>query len=172
MLWSLGLYYQFGSDVPASLQVSEQLLEMAEGLNNGALIMEAHRSIGSALVILGRGAEAIKHLDASAALYAAHGKHSYSTLIGRDCKVMSDCFAALALFALGQAGDAERRMARAMALARELGHPETLIVAGHFAANIHLLRGEVSLVRDRAEEATELADEYGYQLWRAYGLIE
>jgi len=172
MLWSLGLYYQFGRDVPASLQISEKLLELAKGLNDGALVMEAQRSVGAALVILGRCREAIVHLDASAALYSDHGNHRHSLFIGRDCKVMTDSFAAIALWALGDNDAASERMDAAINHARDLRHPETLIVAGHFASNIHYLKGEPSLMYECAKSAMELAEEYGLELWRAYGIIE
>jgi predicted ATPase len=172
MLWSLGLYYQFRAEVQSSLEISDQLLQLAEGLKDGPLIMEAHRAIGAALVVLGRCTEALKHLDEATALYATHRIHRYSVFIGRDCKVACECFAARALWALGYPDRAAERMAGALALARELGHPQTLVVAEHFAAQLHQLRGEVSLVYERAKEAVELADEYGLELWLAYGVIE
>lgn len=172
MLWSLGLYYQFSAELRSSLEISDQLLQLAEGLRDGPLIMEAHRAIGGVLVLLGRCSEALPHLDESAALYDTHRNHRYSVFIGRDCKVICECFAAKALWALGDPDAAAERMTGALALARELGHPQTLVVAGHFAAQLHQLRGEVSLVYERAKEAKELADEYGLELWWAYGEME
>jgi adenylate cyclase len=59
-----------------------------------------------------------------------------------------------------------------LVLARELDHPETLVVAGHVAAQLHQLRGEASLAYERAKEAMELANEYGFSLWVTVGLIE
>ena len=172
MLWSLNLYYQFSGDVRSSLEISDQLLQLAEGLKEGSLIMEAHRAMGAALVVLGRCSEALKHLDQGTALYATHHTHRYSVFIGLDCKVICECFAARALWALGYPDQATERTAAALELARQLRHPQTLVVAGHFAAQLHQLRGEVSLVYERAKEAVELADEYGLELWLAYGLIE
>jgi DNA-binding winged helix-turn-helix (wHTH) protein/predicted ATPase len=172
MLWSLGLYYQFGSSVQRSLEIGEQLLSMAEGLNDGALIMESQRAVGAALVILGRHAEGLTHLDKSTALYEAHRGHAYSDFIGRDCKVMCDSFAAIALWALGDIDAALQRMAIAIEHARTLRRPETMIVACHFAANLAQLQGDVPLVREYAQEAMNLADEYGLELWLAYGVIE
>jgi hypothetical protein len=63
MLWSLNLYYQFSGEVQSSYVLSDQLLELAEDLKDGSLIMGAHRSIGAALVFLGRCSEALEHLD-------------------------------------------------------------------------------------------------------------
>ena len=172
MLWSLNLYYQFGGDLNSSLAICEQLLQLAEGLGDGPLIMEAHRALGAALLVLGRCEEALKNLDEASALYASHGNHGYALFIGLDCKVISECFAGKALWALGYPDQAAERTERALAFARQLARPQTLVVASHFAAQLHQLRGEVELVRQRAQEAVDLADEYGLELWLAYGLIE
>jgi predicted ATPase len=59
-----------------------------------------------------------------------------------------------------------------MALARELDHPETLVVAGHVAAQMHQQRGEAHLARVCAKEALDVAEEYGFSLWVTFGLIE
>jgi DNA-binding winged helix-turn-helix (wHTH) protein/tetratricopeptide (TPR) repeat protein len=171
MLWSLNLYYQFGGEVQSSLEMADQLLQLAEGLKDGSLIMEAHRSMGVALVIAGRSVEALKHLDAAAALYATYRNHRQTVLIGRDCKVMCDCFAAKALWVLGDPERAAERMAEALKLARELGHPQTSVVAGYSAAQLHQLRNEASLVHEYAKQAMELADEYGLEFWLSYGVM-
>jgi len=172
MLWSLYLYYQFSGEVKKSLEISYQLLELAEGLKDGALIMEAHRAMGATMVLVGRCSEALEHLEHAANLYEIHRNHQYNIFVGRDCKVMCDCFSALALWALGYPDQSAERMVHAMALARELRHPQTLVVAGHFAVQLHQMRGEPALAYDRAKEAMDLADEYGLELWLAYGTIE
>jgi predicted ATPase/DNA-binding winged helix-turn-helix (wHTH) protein len=172
MLWSLNLYYQFSGDLQSSLEITRQLLQLAEGLKDGPLMMEAHRAMGALLVILGRSVEALEHLEEGSALSDKHNHHRYSAFTGLDCKVICECFAARALWVLGYPDLAAERTARALQLARERGHPQTLVVAGHFAAQLHQLRGEISLVYERAKEAVELADEYGLELWLAFGLIE
>jgi predicted ATPase len=85
---------------------------------------------------------------------------------------MLECFTALGLFALGYPDQSAEKLASGLTRARELGHPETLVVAGHIAAQLHQLRGETSLAYERAKEAMELADEYGLAVWLTYGLIE
>ncbi len=172
MLWSLSMYYQFSGELQSSLEISGQLLHMAEDLKDGALMMEAHRAMGGTLVLLGRCSEALDHLEASTVLYAKHHNHRNKVFVGRDCKVMCECFAALALWALGYPDQATRKLAAALVLAGELGHPQTLMAAGYFAVQLHRLRGEASLVYERAKEVMELADEYGLELWVAHGLFE
>ena len=85
---------------------------------------------------------------------------------------MFECFAALALLELGYPDQSDERLARGLTLARELGHPQTLTVALHVSAQPYQLLGEPSLVYEPAKDALALADEYGFAVWRAHGLIE
>jgi predicted ATPase len=172
MLWSLNLYHQFSGDRHSSLEISYQLLQLAQDLQDSALIMEAHSAIGAVLVLSGQCSEALEHLEKGTALYATHPKHRKSVFVNLDRKVMLECFTALGLFALGYPDQSAEKLASGLTRARELGHPETLVVAGHVAAQLHQLRGETSLAYERAKEAMELADEYGLAVWLAYGLIE
>jgi predicted ATPase len=172
MLWSLNLNRQFGGDLPSSLEISNQLMQMAEHLEDGALIMEAHRSLAAALVLAGRCNEAMEHIQKGLVLCTQHRNHQNRVFVSFDSKVMFQCFAAHAFLELGYPDQSAERLAEASALARELGHPQTLVVAGRVAAQLHQLRGEVSQAYERAKEALELADEYGLTVWRAYGLIE
>jgi DNA-binding winged helix-turn-helix (wHTH) protein/predicted ATPase len=173
MLWSLNMYQQFSGNMHTSLEISHQLIHLAEDLKDGALIMEAQRALGAVLVLSGRCSEALEHLEKGAALYAIHHDHSNKVFTGGfDNKVMSECFAALALLPLGYPDQSGERLAAGLALAREVDHPQTLVVALHVAAQLHQLRGEASLAYERAKEAMELADEYGLALWVIYGLIE
>jgi adenylate cyclase len=172
MLWSLNLYHQFSGEMQLSLEICNQLIQLAEDLKDGALTMEAHRALGAVLVLLGRCTESLEHLHKGTALSATYHNHPNSVFSGFDSRVMFECFGAMALLALGFPDQAADNIARGLALARELRHPQTLVVAGHVAAQLHQLRGEVSLAYERAKEAMDLADEYGLEVWLAYGLIE
>jgi len=63
------------------------------------------------------------------------------------------------------------RLSRGVSLAHSLSHPESQVVATHFAAHLHQLRGEPSETQERAETVIALADEYGLELWVAFGHI-
>jgi len=172
ILWSLGLFYIFSSEMCSALKIANQLLQLANDLQEGALIMEAHRAMGVTLLELGRCADAMKHFDQAIALYQIHRHHPHSILIGHDCKVVSECFMARTLWSLGDSDHALERVQGAIALARELSHPQTLVIALHFASQIHFLRSEPQLALERAEELVTVSDEYGLQLWLAFGWID
>jgi DNA-binding winged helix-turn-helix (wHTH) protein/predicted ATPase len=173
MLWSLNMYQQFSGNMHTSLEISHQLMHLAEDLKDGALIMEARRSLAAVLVLSGRCSEALEHLEKGGALYAMHRDHSNKVFAGGfDNKVMVECFVALALFPLGYPDQSAERLEAGLTLARELDNPQTLVVAEHVAAQFHQLRGEAALVQVFAKDAMELADQYGLALWVTYGLIE
>lgn len=172
MLWSLNLYRQFSGDLRSSLETSFQLMSLAKDLKDEALIMDAHRSIGAVLVLSGRCSEALEHLNKGSALYATQRNRYKRVFVNFDSKVMFDCFAAHALLELGYLDQSAERLAEALTLAKELGHPQTLVVSGRVAAQLHQMRGEASLAYQHAKEALELADHHGMEVWRAYGLIE
>ena len=173
MLWSLNMYQQFSGNMHTSLEISHQLLDLAEDLKDGALIMEAQRALGAVLVLSGQCTEALEPLEKCGALYAMHRDHSHKVFTGGfDNKAMVECFAALALLPLGYPDQSSERLAAGLTLAQEFDHPQTLVVADHVAAQFHQLRGEASLVRTFAKEAMDLAEEYGLALWVIYGLVE
>jgi DNA-binding winged helix-turn-helix (wHTH) protein/predicted ATPase len=172
MLWSLNMHHQFSGEMHSSLELSYQLMHLAENLKDDALMMEAHRTIGAVLVLLGRCSEALEHIEKGAAFFATHHDHRNSVFVSFDNEVMLECFAAMVLLPLGYPDQSAARLAAGLALARELDHPQTLVVAEHIAAQLHQLRGEAPLVRVFAKEAMELADEHGLALWVTYGLIE
>jgi DNA-binding winged helix-turn-helix (wHTH) protein/predicted ATPase len=171
MLWSLGLFYIFGGEMQSASMMAEQLLELGRDLDEPALIMEAHRAMGVARLDLGKCTEALEHLGEATKLYQKHRNHRYTVFIGHDCKVVSECFAARALWALGYPDRALAKVKEALALARDISHSQTLVVAAHFASQLHQLRGEPLLAHERAEEVIALADEYGLELWLAFGNI-
>lgn len=171
MLWSLNMYRQFSGEMHASLEMTYQLMQLAQELKDTTLIVIAHCAIGSILVLLERCTEALEHNGKGTALYDTDG-NCRNVFISFDSKVMFECFAGMALLALGYPDKSAQKVAAGLLLARQIGHPQTLVVAEHIAAQLHHLRGEPHLVYERAKEALDLADEHGFPVWRAFGLME
>jgi adenylate cyclase len=123
-------------------------------------------------VLSGECSEALERIEKGAALCALRQNQCDNVFVVLNSKVMFECFAALALFPLGYRDQSAERLVAGLAMARQLGHPQTLVVAEHVAAQIHQMRGEPTRVYEFAKEAVDLSDEYGLELWRAYGIIE
>jgi len=172
MLVLLVLFYKFSGKMKSAEETAERLVQIAATLGDPALVMEAHRAMGSALVEQGRCAEALEHFNRASTLYQTNSDHPYTLTIAHDCKVVSECFAARALWAMGDPEGALKRMHKAVAFATELSHPASRVFVAHFAAQLHQLRGEVEFARERAQEVVKLAEEYGLDLWQALGDID
>lgn len=172
MLVLLVLFYKFSGEMRSAQEIAEQLLQIAETLGDSALVMEAHRAMGSALVEQGKCSEALEHFNQASRLYPANRNHPYTLTIAHDCKVVSECFAARALWALGNPDGALERTQGALEFAKELSHPASRVFAAHFSTQLHQLRGEPVLAQERAREVVKLADEYGLDLWQALGNID
>jgi len=169
-LYLLGLFHMFRGKIRPALGIADQVVDLAEVLKDPTLIMEAHRARGSTLLEMGRCSEALQHVDRASQLYSVNP--SPQTLIsGRDCKVLSECSAGKALWALGFPDAAMRRVQAGLEFARQIAHPQSLAYAAHFATHLHQLRGEPLLAQERAREGISVAEEYYLELWVAFGKI-
>src|SRR6185437_5202824 len=169
-LYLLGLLHMFRGKIRPALEIADQVLELAEGLKDPSLIMEAHRARGSTLLEMGRCSEALEHVDRASQLYSVN-PHPQTLISGRDCKVLSECSAGKALWALGFPDAAMRRMQVGLDFARQIAHPQSLAYATHFAAQLHQLRGEPRFAQERGKEGISVAEEYYLELWAAFGRI-
>lgn len=170
-LYLLGLLNMFRGKIRPALGIANQVVELAQGLRDTRLIMEAHRAKGSTLLEMGRCSEALEQVDRASHLYSVSANHK--TLIsGRDCKVLSECSAGKALWALGLPDAALRRMQVGLEHARALAHPQSLAYATHFAAQLHQYRGEPLLARQCGKEGLQVAEEYYLELWATFCKID
>jgi len=167
--WLLGLFHYFRAELQPCLAIVDRLLTSANDLRNPQFVIEAHCAYGVTLVDVGRFRESIEHLDAVPPRRLAHPRPHYGAFPGQDPEVAAECYAARALWALGYPEQALARVNRALSVARDLAHPESIIVATYFSAHLHQLRGEASAALDRAETVVALAEEYGLAVWIALG---
>jgi DNA-binding winged helix-turn-helix (wHTH) protein/tetratricopeptide (TPR) repeat protein len=171
-LYLLGLSQMFRANIGAALEIADQVISLAEELDDPRLIMEAQRARGSTLLEIGRCAEALEHVNRSSQLYSVNQPFSQTLISGRDCKVLSECSAGKALWAMGFPDAAMERMQAGLAFARHLAHPQSLVYGSRFMAQLHQLRGEPLLAQERAKEVIEISEEYGLEPWVAFGRID
>jgi len=166
-LYLLGLFHMFRGKIKPALGIADRVVELAEELKDPRLMMEAHRARGSTLLEMGRCSEALEHVDRASELYSTN-PYPPTLISGRDCKVLSECSAGKALWALGFPDAAMRRMQVGLEFAKEIAHPQSLAYAAHFSTQLHQLRGEPLLAQARAREGIRIAEEYYLELWVAF----
>jgi DNA-binding winged helix-turn-helix (wHTH) protein/predicted ATPase len=166
--WLLALFHYFRAEMQPALAIVEKLLQRATDLQDPRFVIAAHCAYGVTLVDHGRFEESIQHLDEVPPLRVSHPRR-HGSFPGQDPEVTSDCYAARALWALGYPDQAVARADRALSVARDLSHTESLIVATYFAAHLHQLRGEASAAQEHADTVVALAEEYGLAVWIGLG---
>jgi adenylate cyclase len=149
-------------------ELAEQLLSLAQQLNEPALLLEAHHELWANLFNVGELNSARIHTERGSELYDTQ-KHRHHAFLygGHDPGVCADYHGATLLWLLGYPDHAWRRSEDALARARELSHPSSMANSLFFASRIHQQRGEREAVQARIEEGALLAREHGFPRWLA-----
>ncbi|HEV8711510.1 MAG TPA: hypothetical protein VGX03_01620, partial [Candidatus Binatia bacterium] len=169
-LFGLWLLYYTRAEQQTARDLAEQLLTLAQSVQDPALLLEAHYVLGATLWALGELAPAREHLEQSIALYNPRQHHSSAFTYGeQDPGVICRADIACILWLLGYPDQALKRSHQALTLTQELSHPFSLAFALYFAAVLHYCRREVQAVQERAEATITLATEQGFALWVAWG---
>jgi predicted ATPase len=109
-LWGLARFYLMKPELQASRDLGEQLLRLAERARDPALLLEAHRSLGTTLFESGALVQAQAHLDQGIALYHPQQHRAHAVLYGRDPGVVCLSYGAQARWLLGYPDQAFQRI--------------------------------------------------------------
>ena len=153
-------------------EFAEQCLRLTEQGHDPALLLQAHRGLGSSLFYLRRFITARGHLQQAVALYDVPHHQGLAFRYGQDPGVVAAGFLSWTLWRLGYADQALQRSRAAVALARQLAHAHSLAWALHFNAVLHGLRGEWGSIQARAEELLAVAAEQGLAFWLPLGTFD
>ncbi|MCI0409802.1 MAG: hypothetical protein L0191_14770, partial [Acidobacteria bacterium] len=158
-------------EMQTARELGEQLLALAQRLQDSDLLLAAHDVMGDTLLWLGEFRAAREHLERGIALYDTQRHRSHAFLHGYDSGVACLSFVAPTLWHLGYPDQASKRIQEGLALARELSHPASLALALGWAAWVHQLRREGQAAQGWAEECVALATDQGIQIWLGLGTI-
>jgi class 3 adenylate cyclase/predicted ATPase/ABC-type dipeptide/oligopeptide/nickel transport system ATPase component len=164
-LWN---YYHARAEYQTAHALGEQLLTLAQQVRDAAMLLAAHRALGSTLFYLGAVATAHTHVAQGIALYNPQQHRTSAFLHGEDSGVVCHIYAAWALWTLGYPEQGLARSQEAVNLAQQVAHPISLSFVLSFAAVFHQLCREGRAVQARAEAAISLTQEQGFPYWMAY----
>jgi DNA-binding NtrC family response regulator/predicted ATPase len=171
VLFGLRLYYQQRAEFRAAHALEAQLFQLAQRLQDPALLLVSHQALGTSAYWLGELDQARTHLEQGIALYDPNQHRALAFGAIQNPGVACLAFAGRVLWSLGVADQALQRCDEALVLARELAHPFSLVYALGCAAVLHQLRREWPAAQERAEATIALAREQGFTLWLAMGTI-
>jgi predicted ATPase len=170
VLQGLRRFYLAGAEHQRVREIGEQLLRLAESLQDPMALVEGHLALGILLWNRGELTEARTHLEQGIALYDPQHR-SLAFRHGRDPRVVIRYVAALVLWELGYPSQALQKSHEAVTLAQELSHAYSLVLALSFAARLHQCRREGQAAQDRVEAAIALCTEQGFAQYFARGTI-
>jgi predicted ATPase len=171
VLWGLWMVYSNRGENQPMLQVGEQLLSLAQRLQDPDLLLEAHHALWASLFLGGELAAARPHFEQGLRLYEPQRHRTHAALYsGHDPGVCCHQLAAPSLWLLGYPDQAVANSQAALALAQQLAHPYTLTLALYFAAMVHHLRRQVPLTQARAEALMTVATDQEFPLHLAQAM--
>jgi predicted ATPase len=168
-LMGLCVFYQGRAEFETARELGEQLLCLAEDERDPTLLVWAHNAMGYILHLMGELALARTHLERSLAIYDPKQHRAYGFVF--DPGVDGLCMSAQVLQMLGYPDRAMQKSLEALALARELTHPFSLVIALRETASVYRRRGEQELAETLQEEGLRLCHEQGFAQELAQGMV-
>ena len=148
-----------------------QLLELAESVEDPALLLEADFAYGQTLLFRAELVSAIKYLERGIKTYDPdlHGSHAFT--YGQDPGVYCNVLAAYAYWLSGKPDTALDRARGAIRIAESISHPLSRAAAFAFNAMIHHFRREPDDCAALADAVIELSNEQQLPFFAAWGTI-
>ncbi|HEX2491327.1 MAG TPA: AAA family ATPase, partial [Blastocatellia bacterium] len=153
VLWGLTRFYIVRTPFQTARELAEQLLRIAQRERDPYLLMQAYSPLAVCLLHLGEFTQARAYLEQGVVIEFAPGASQFNVAYVDDPRVVCRARLASALWYLGYPDQGLKRCHEAIAMAEELGHPFTLVVAQVFAATFHRLRRDYQSTRELAETA-------------------
>jgi predicted ATPase/class 3 adenylate cyclase/DNA-binding winged helix-turn-helix (wHTH) protein len=171
VLWRLWPVYSARGEPQTMRLLGEQLLNLAQRLQDPDLLLEAHHALWATLFSGGELVALQAHLEQGRRLYEPQRHHTHAALYsGHDPGVCCHMLAAPSLWLLGYPDQAVASSQAALALAQQLAHPVSLTLALYWAAVVHHMRRETPLTEARAEAAITMATDQGFPQYLAQAM--
>jgi predicted ATPase len=171
VLRGLWVFYITRAEYGAAHELGEQLVRLAQSVQDPALLIEAHFVLGETCLFIGELTQARILLEQGITLYDPQRHPSHAFLYGFDPGAACLLHAAQALWLLGYPDQALKRGHEALTLAQELSHPPNLAFTLFLAAKVHQFRRERHAVQDQIGTALVLSTKQGFAYWLAFGTI-
>jgi class 3 adenylate cyclase/predicted ATPase len=170
-LWGLFYLHAVRGEMQRGREVGEELLGVAQRLQDPGLLVVAHRALVQTLFWRGELGPARTHAQHALALYDPQQMQDHAVRYGQDPIVYCRLVGAVILWLLGYPDQVLQWSEAGLTQAQGLRHAYTLQQALCFSALLHLLRREAAVAQERAEAQRALCSEQGFASYLAWGTI-
>jgi predicted ATPase len=171
VLWGLEQLYGIRTDYRRARAYGEQMLSLAQRLQDPSLLLWAYRVLGEVSFCLGECSAAKTYSENSVVLYNPQQRRAQTFAYGEDPAMAALPYYSMSLFLLGYPDRALQKIREALTLTRELTHANSMAFASFFTIWVHAFRREYTEAREQAETVIALATEQGLPVWLALGTI-
>ena len=167
VLYGLFLFRLVRAELVKAQEEGEQLLLLAERAGDVGYILGCHAGLGVVAMYLGRFEDARQHLEQATTLYDPSQHRDLAYQQGQDPGVTALSYLSWVLWFQGYPEQAIAKQKMALELARDVNHPYSLGLATVYAAILYQLMRRWPECQAQAEEASQLANQRHFSLWRA-----
>ncbi|MGY4400806.1 AAA family ATPase [Bradyrhizobium sp. USDA 3315] len=154
------------------LGMANRCWSLAKNSGDRIALLVAHRAMGSALLQLGRFADAKAHLEPILLLHDPERDRALASQYIVDPGVSGGAFFALSLWILGYPEQALAARDKVFCLAPRLNHANSSAFAYFFAgAQLSELIGDIDSLNNFVGKTTELSQRYQLPTWNAHATV-
>jgi predicted ATPase len=162
VLFGLRSFHLVRGELNQARELGEQLLSLAQTIQDPGLTVEANLAQGHTLSLLGELPSGQKHLERAIALYNPQKHRTHAFHYALDPGVFCLARAAQGSWFLGYPDLAIKRIEQAIALAKEQVHSFSLVVALLNSDGLYRFCGNWQVAQRNAETAIALCTEQGF----------
>jgi predicted ATPase/class 3 adenylate cyclase len=171
VLMGLRFVYTTRGRLRVARDLGKEILRIAQGSQDPALLVEAHRGLGSLFSLRGELLTARAHLEQGLAYYDLQQHRTHAFVYGVDPAMVCLSYLGWTLWCLGYPEQALKRCEEAISHAQQLSHPHSLVFALSCTASLRQYRRESQAGQKLAEQIISLSTEEGFSHWLALGAI-
>jgi predicted ATPase len=171
VMLSLSVSYLTQGRLREAQKLAEQLLHVAESVNEPSLLLAARVALGNCLFWRGELGPAREQLEQCVGVSATDRDETISLLYAFDVRVRTLSTLSFLLCLQGYPDQSLARATEAIGLAEQESSPFDVASARTFAALVHLCRREHEAARVQATAAVEISRDHGFPLFLAAGTM-
>jgi tetratricopeptide (TPR) repeat protein len=159
-IYGLWGYWHGRAEYQTAVELGEQLLALAQKVQDPTLLLLGHYSLGNTLAVLGDWDRSRTHIEQAIPLYVPEQHQMLASVYGgHDPGVVCRSGLPINLWMLGYPDQALQKAPDGITLARQIAHNPSVVFALIFDAMFHLHRLDTQQSRKSAEAAIALATE-------------
>jgi class 3 adenylate cyclase/predicted ATPase len=170
-IWGLWVFHLVGGHADTARGLAENLLALAGRAQNPDLLIRAHESVGSSYFFLGRFDEAKAHQLAAKALFDPNQNRSHALPYTQDPGITARIILAWVFWILGEVDQVEPLALEALAMARELEHPFTLVFALTSLSWIYSTTRDAQRTLQLTDEAVAVSTKHSFELGLSWATV-